>query len=73
MQFCQYTRLIPRRKLNRPEFATPVGPHAEIELVRIVVAADYRSGALVIGGDVVGVGDGERGGVEGDYRDAGDA
>lgn len=73
MQFGQNTSPIPWRELHPLEFTTPVGPHTQIKLVRIVITADNRHGALEIGRDVVGVGDGESGGVQGDYRDAGNA
>lgn len=73
MQLRQYARPIPRRELHRLEFTAPVGAQAQVELVRIVVTADYRGGALEIGPNVVRVGHGQRGGVQGDYGDAGQA
>lgn len=63
MQLRQYTRSIPRRELDGLEFAAAVGPHTQIKLNGVVVAADYGRGGLEIAGHVVGIGDGKRRGV----------
>jgi hypothetical protein len=73
MQFGQNTGPIPGRELDPFKFTTPVGPHAQVKLVRVVIAGDDRRGGLEIGSDVVGIGDGECGRVQGDYRDVGNA
>lgn len=67
MQLRQDTRPIPRRELDALEFPTSIGPNTQIELVGAVVAANYGRSGLEIVGDVVGIGDDERGRVQGDY------
>lgn len=73
MQLRQNAGPIPRRELYRLELPPPIGPQAHAELVRVLVTAEDRRSALEIGGDVVGVRDGEGGRVEGDDGDARDA
>lgn len=69
----QYTRPVPGRELDGLEFAAAVSPHAQIELIGAVVAANYRCGALEIAADIVGIRHGEGGRVQGDDRHIGNA
>jgi len=64
MQLRQNTRPVPRRELHGFEFSASIGPHAEIELIRILIAAENRRGTLEIRRYIVGVGDRERGRIE---------
>jgi len=57
MQLRQNTRPVPRRELHRFEFSASIGPHAEIELIRILIAAENRRGTLEIRRYIVRVGD----------------
>lgn len=71
MQLRQNARPISRRELHALEFPAAICAHAQAQLIGILVAAEDGRGALEIGGDVVGVGDGERGRVESGDGDGG--
>ena len=73
MQLRQNTRPVPRRELHGLEFSASIGPHAEVELVRIHVAAENRRGTFEVRRDVVRVRDGKRGRIESENGDAGNA
>lgn len=73
VQLRQYTHPVPGRELDGLEFPSAVGSHAQIELIRAVVAANYRHSALKIAPDVVGIRHGEGRGVQGDNGHIGNA
>ena len=73
MELGEYAGPIPGRELDRLKLASAVSPDTQVELIRALVAADDRRGGVEVGRHVVGVGDGERGGVQGDDRGVGEA
>lgn len=66
MQLSQNTRPITGREFYPLKFAATIGPHADIKLVGIFIAANDRRGIFKIIGDIIGVGNRQRIGVEGD-------
>lgn len=73
MQLCQNAGPVSRRELYGFEFSPPIGPHAQAELIRILVAPQERSGTFKIARHVVRIRQRERRGIEGDYANAGNA